>query len=59
LTQVPPPRERPAPPRTFLQWLDSPEGRDCANPRLPTDYTRLSVELEDRLRRAYEAGGAR
>jgi hypothetical protein len=44
--------------RTFRQWLDSPEGRDCANPRLPTDYTRLSVELEDRLRRAFEAGGA-
>jgi len=44
--------------RTFRQWLDSPDGRDCANPRLPSDYTRLSVELEDRLRRAYEAGGA-
>ena len=43
---------------TFEQWLNSPIGRDCSSPRLPSNSTRLTMELEFRLRKAFEAGGA-
>lgn len=40
----------------FVMWMRTNKGRDAADPRLPTDFTRLCTELEDRLRIAFEAG---
>lgn len=44
------------PHQSFCSWLRTPKGMDCTDPRFPSDYSRMCVELEDRLRAAFEAG---
>ena len=41
---------------SFPDWLASPEGRDCADPRfLPQEPSRRQAELERRLKLAWSA----
>lgn len=42
-------------PLTFAQWLLTNEGKDCSDPRLPTDRVRLAADLIDRLQKAWNA----
>jgi hypothetical protein len=59
---VDPPVVDPAPvaqTTTFEQWVDSPEGRKCADPWFPKETFRAAVDLRNRLKVAWEAGAAR
>ena len=44
------------PHQSFCVWLKSKPGIDASDPRLPSDYARQCVEIEDRLRTAFNAG---
>ena len=44
------------PRQLFLAWLRSNPGRDAADTRLSSDPVRFSIELEDRLFIAFQAG---
>lgn len=45
-------------PLTFAQWLLTNEGKDCSDPRLPTDRVRLAADLIDRLQKAWNTSRA-
>ena len=57
----PEPAKPPAPgitPRQrFTAWMATNQGKDASDPRFPSDYGRMRVELEDRLFMAFTAGG--
>lgn len=40
----------------FAQWLASPQGVDCTDPRQPNDPVRKRADLESRLKLAFMAG---
>jgi hypothetical protein len=44
------------PHQSFCVWLKSKPGINASDPRLPSDYARQCVEIEDRLRTAFNAG---
>jgi|GEM_PF-3957795 len=47
------------PHQAFCAWMQSPEGMDATDPRLPTDFGRVCARLEDNARAAFQAGWKR